>query len=340
MSSANAIRSVGDNDAAGRLFQAVGVFLRDQRLDPNPTNYTFAWHVLANPAGPLALAVNQLTDGGIRLTQKDIDSLGADVDTDTESATIEGLVARTQMKVETFVDLMGTLHEDTRGFGRDLQASAEAIAASRDRPQDGIALEEVARITASMIERVHVAETQLDSATREASGLREDLEAARKDARRDPLTGLPNRRAFAESFAAQINAGSQLCLAMCDIDHFKQVNDRFGHQVGDRVLKAIGDTMAKHSGGHLVSRYGGEEFAILFSGLTLEQADAMLTVAREATAGRFFRTRDGDSPVGHVTFSAGLIALREGEVQSDAFHRADRNLYAAKSAGRNCIVSN
>src|SRR3546814_1215796 len=91
---------------------------------------------------------------------------------------------------------------------------------------------------------------------------------ARADAQRDPLAQLPNRRVLEERYAIPTDAHAAICLAMCDIDHFKQVNDRFGHAVGDRVLRAIGTALDDICVDHLVARYGGEEFAVLFTGVS------------------------------------------------------------------------
>jgi diguanylate cyclase len=227
--------------------------------------------------------------------------------------------------------MVQAMRVETQGFGRDLAASAQAIRQSRDM----LGVDEVVRLTGAMIDRVHNAETRLEAATHEASELRAKLEEARDNARRDPLTDLPNRRAFEEAFAERTAAGEQLCIAVCDVDHFKLVNDRFGHAVGDRVLKAIGEALSKGCEGHLVARYGGEEFAVLFSAVEPEFARTILEEARETVAAKRYRLRESDEPLGAVTFSAGLTDAREDEMLGTVFGRADRLLYAAKGAGRN-----
>ncbi|MEI9850185.1 MAG: GGDEF domain-containing protein [Sphingomonas sp.] len=326
-------------DPARRLYDRIGEFLLGQRLDPEPANFTFAYHLLADPNGPLARAVHAMTDGGVRLTQRDIESLGCDIKPVPSGAAAsekaEGLVAQTQMQVEGFEDMVQAMRVETENFGRNLAASAEAI--TRSVASDPTRLDEVARITATMLERVRLAESRLESATREASDLRKKLEEARDNARRDPLTNLPNRRAFEEAYAAQSASGEKICLAVCDVDHFKSVNDRFGHSVGDRVLKAIAETLTHSCAGHLVARYGGEEFAVLFTGVEIDAARVTLETARATVASKRYRLRESDAPLGEVTFSAGLTrAVPEDSCQT-AFQRADALLYAAKEGGRNCL---
>lgn len=336
---ARASRTDEAGDAARQLYERIGTFLFDQRLEPSPANFAFAWHLLHDSDGPLAKAVEHLTEGGVRLTQRDIEALGCEPPANAAKARekVDGLVAKTQMQVEGFQDMVQAMRAETAGFGRDLAASADAIRRSGAGPT-GVALEEVSRITGAMLERVHRAESQLESATREASELRSALEEARDNARRDALTELPNRRAFEEAFSAQQVSGARLCIAVCDVDHFKSVNDRFGHSVGDRVLRTIAQALSEVCVGHLVARHGGEEFAILFSGIGIAKARDIMEHARSMVASKRYRLRESDLPIGEITFSAGLTRVHIGESLADSFSRADAKLYEAKHAGRNRII--
>lgn len=338
---ARAVRSDAGGEEGRALYERIGAFLIDQRLSPTPSNYAFVHRLFTEPDEALARAVELITERGVRITPRDIQMLTADqeaqeprvCDVDLNART-EGLVARTQMQVEGFADMVTAMRAETADFGRDLAASAEAMSIGTDQPT---AIDDVARITAAMLDRIRVAEDKLEMTTREANELREKLEEARDNARRDPLTQLPNRRAFEEAFAAQEAAGGQMCIAVCDIDHFKSVNDRFGHAVGDRVLRVIADALSLSCRGHLVTRYGGEEFAILFSNVPLETARTVLEHARETVQAKRYKLRDNDAPLGEITFSAGLTPVEFGEMHQTAFHRADRLLYLAKHQGRNQV---
>ncbi len=131
-------------DPARQLYDRIGRFLFDQRLEPSPANFAFAWHLLHDPDGVLAKAVANLTEGGVRLTQRDIESLGCEPPANAAKARekVDGLVAKTQMQVEGFQDMVQAMRAETAGFGRDLAASADAIRRSGDGPV-GVALEEV-----------------------------------------------------------------------------------------------------------------------------------------------------------------------------------------------------
>jgi diguanylate cyclase len=242
------------------------------------------------------------------------------------------------MQVEQFDDTLHEMRAETEDFGRALAASADAILrSSAELPMPGSPIEAVARITATMVERVQAAEAKLEKATRESAELREKLEEARDNARRDPLTGLVNRRAFEEAYAEKIAAGETLCLAVADIDHFKSVNDRFGHAVGDRVIKAIASALTVICEGQVVARYGGEEFVVLFSGVDPGVARETLERARLTIESKRYKLRENDQPLGAVTVSAGLICAMPDESAQSAFQRADALLYLAKGAGRNVI---
>ena len=203
MARASAARlAVVENDSI-RLFDCIRAFLTQHGLSPDPRHYAFAYRVMVDANGPLAKSVASLTDGGVRLSARDIESLGGEIGSLTVPGTAahpaDGLVAQTQMQVEGFTDMMHAIRAETQGFGRDLAASADAIRQSHDT----LGVEEVVRLTGEMLDRVQSTEAKLEAATNEASELRAKLEEARDNARRDPLTDLPNRRAFEEAFAAQ-----------------------------------------------------------------------------------------------------------------------------------------
>ena len=340
MDAARDTRLVAVEDRAEHVFDRIRAFLAMHRLSPDPIHYAFAYRVVCDPGGALALSVATLTEGGIRLSSRDVETLGGpgalngvpDIGPTATPAIADGLVAQTQMQVEGFTDMMRSIRAETEDFGRDLAASAHAI-------RSGASAEDVVRVTSVMLDRVQAAEARLAAATSEAEQLRTKLEEARGDARRDPLTDLPNRRAFEEAFAEHDSNGTAMCLAVCDVDRFKRVNDQFGHSVGDRVLKAIAEALGTACAGHMVARHGGEEFVVLFTDLDVAEAEATLNRAREIVGAKRYRLRESDEPLGAVTFSAGLTDAVPGESLGTTFGRADRLLYAAKAGGRNQILS-
>ncbi|MBB2172119.1 sensor domain-containing diguanylate cyclase [Gluconacetobacter asukensis] len=167
---------------------------------------------------------------------------------------------------------------------------------------------------------------------------RQIAEANEHAANTDELTGLPNRRAFFQTLHACLaQRTSKIAVAIFDLDHFKLVNDRYGHPVGDVVLRRVASTvLASVRDSDMVARIGGEEFAVLITDQNPEQA---ISLAR-----RLVRAVSSDSiaipsgPTLHVTISMGIANHQPGEEHAALIERADQALYAAKRGGRNRLM--
>ena len=184
----------------------------------------------------------------------------------------------------------------------------------------------------TMVQRLEKTQAQVNEQNKELSYL----------ATRDSLTGCLNRRAFTEQFELLFNAsvedGSELCCVMVDLDHFKQVNDNFGHATGDDVIKLLAEILkANTRKDDLVARYGGEEFCLVLPGMPLDVAVKVaerirLRVKDESTK----RYENGP----RVTASLGIANMHDNPTSpGNLNHLADEALYAAKQSGRNRVVS-
>jgi diguanylate cyclase len=173
----------------------------------------------------------------------------------------------------------------------------------------------------------------------EAERNRTTLEKHRYKALHDPLTELPNREAYNERIAAEFQRWRRykhpLTLAICDLDHFKKINDSLGHQAGDRVLKVISRSIAKRLRQvDFFGRYGGEEFVVIMPETNSEQACSVLEKIRIAIAETAFNYKGQPLP---ITLSMGITQFRDGDTIDSAFARADEALYSAKADGRNRV---
>lgn len=150
----------------------------------------------------------------------------------------------------------------------------------------------------------------------------------------DPLTGLLNRRAFENRAHALVQRGRQFALAMGDLDHFKRLNDTFGHEAGDRALRLFARVLRTSMRAEdLISRYGGEEFVIVFPGLSTEQAAGALTRMQEALLVAF-----AESSVPQFSVSYGVTDSDQALALDELCRIADTALFRAKRNGRNCVV--
>ncbi|MDH4559659.1 GGDEF domain-containing protein [Pseudomonas sp. BN411] len=173
----------------------------------------------------------------------------------------------------------------------------------------------------------------------EAKVFHDNLEVQRQKALQDPLTGLPNRAAWNERLeieqARQQRYGGDLLLAVIDIDHFKRINDGFGHLAGDKVLKIIAGELARRlRKTDFIARFGGEEFVLLLPSTPVEGGKQLLENLRAAIEACPFHFK-GERV--SITLSAGLTTLMAGEPSDVAFQRADQALYRAKHQGRNRV---
>ena len=173
----------------------------------------------------------------------------------------------------------------------------------------------------------------------EAQGYREHLEEQRQKALIDPLTGLPNRAAWSERLDHEISQwqqhGSTLLLAMLDLDHFKRINDNYGHLAGDKVLKIIASVLRKRlRGTDFIARFGGEEFVLLMPGTVPATGAKLLENLRASIEACPFHFKG--EPV-TITVSMGMTAFKPGEHSDMVLKRADQALYRAKHAGRNRV---
>ncbi|HEX5283919.1 MAG TPA: GGDEF domain-containing protein [Bryocella sp.] len=162
------------------------------------------------------------------------------------------------------------------------------------------------------------------------------IEELRGRAMEDPLTRLLNRRGFEEAARKQIAKAKGTCfsIAVCDIDHFKAINDSCGHMEGDAVLVKVAELLRENlRRGDEVARFGGEEFVMLLSDIHREDARELIERLRRSIAATRFGT--GNLRQRRITASFGIAEYRVGEDLADAIRRADKLLYAAKRNGRN-----
>jgi diguanylate cyclase (GGDEF)-like protein len=177
------------------------------------------------------------------------------------------------------------------------------------------------------------------------------LEESHRLAFRDPLTGLPGRRALEERLRS---LGSRFVIAMVDVDHFKKVNDAHGHDIGDQVLKLIAARLAGVGGGGIAYRYGGEEFSVLFPGADLEDVLPYIEALRASieryrmavrapdrpkSAEDGAKRRGAGAPDKHLSVTVSIGACASGRVRTpvQVIRAADEALYRAKQSGRNKV---
>jgi diguanylate cyclase len=198
--------------------------------------------------------------------------------------------------------------------------------------------------TRAMEQRTKSLEGELQASSQQVTDLRCKLDDVRKESMTDPLTNIANRKAFDEAVCAAVAAiakeGEEVSLLMCDIDHFKNFNDSWGHQTGDQVLRLVASCLAENvKGRDTAARYGGEEFAVLLRGVGLDAATRIAEQIRSTVEVRRLVKKSSGEVLGTITLSIGVAQFAPGEAVDAVIRRADACLYGAKHAGRNLVIN-
>ncbi|MEI8608528.1 GGDEF domain-containing protein [Enterovibrio norvegicus] len=173
----------------------------------------------------------------------------------------------------------------------------------------------------------------------EIDQLKQQLEDYRKQATHDALTGCLNRRAFDIALAEHVSNNNGVCLIMVDIDHFKLFNDEFGHQMGDSVLKIVANKLEQNMQEvATVYRFGGEEFSVLVTDVSIKGAWLIAEKTRKALERLSVTDKRSGQKINSITASFGIAALETGEESASLLARADALLYKAKENGRNRVM--
>jgi diguanylate cyclase len=248
--------------------------------------------------------------------------------------------------IATFIDRIGAMSEDADGYHARIGAYSEQIGQAHDIGELGAVIEgltgdmdRMRQALRSSHGELNQARAQAESAELRIHALEKELEQVSNLVREDQLTGALNRRGMDEAFNRELARADRLeapmSVSLLDLDHFKKLNDSYGHQAGDEALKHLTRVVRELlRPTDTLARYGGEEFLILLPNTDLEEAERIMKrLQRELT--RQFFLHDNEKVL--ITFSAGVAERTHEETQADLTARVDAAMYRAKSAGRNRV---
>lgn len=316
-----------------KVYTEVGDFIFDNRLDPTPNNYDLAFQFrMANNARLVASIRREIDETGA-LDADAAERIFAEYGGPISAEALTRFAERIEAQAEGLTSIAHQSADDAKDFSTALEREVSA----------GGEVATIVGLTQAMVARTRHAEAQLLHARKQLTGLRSSLVDARRAADVDPLTDLPNRRAFKRDMEVLIDkaraSGKPLSVGFCDIDHFKRFNDLHGHETGDRVLRYVAATLAKaFTARGLVGRFGGEEFVVVLPGLAIEEAQKAIDATRLKLSERHLFAVADHAALGKISFSAGVTAMADGDGSTELLRRADEALYRAKAAGRNCVI--
>lgn len=249
-----------------------------------------------------------------------------------------------QAEVGKLLSLLRQHAEANENFSNVLERAKEELHESLKTEQVRIIISYLMIENEKMKGRTSNLQASLETSQRQIEKLKTNLATAEAQGLSDPLTGLKNRRGFDVVLAAQLagarDGGRPLSLIIADIDHFKSINDRYGHPAGDDVLKWFAKVLSSNvKGRDTVARYGGEEFAIVLPATPLENAAKIASQIKAQLDSQFWQKPGAPNTLLRVTASFGVAELVSGEGTSALVARADAKLYAAKQAGRNRVAA-
>ena len=332
----------GKEESAEYLRRALPL-MSNQNAALHPISYAVWYEYVAGMNATLQHAIDKLLDRRAPLDERDISALFERHIADLDSDAASGIVAGFQKILGEIAHSTGVAVQDADTFG-DLLQKLSHDCESRNGVID---LKMLLAGTQVMQTSIATLKTRLETSQLEIDRLHKEVARARDASLVDGLTGLVNRRGFDQKLAdclADTAAPAQTlhqgpCLLMCDIDHFKQINDTYGHLFGDKVIRAVAAVIKENvKGRDIAARYGGEEFVVLLPETSLQGAQALAEQIRHAIEKGRIRRGSSEEAVARVTLSLGVARYQPGEAPATFIERADRALYLSKQNGRNRVT--
>jgi diguanylate cyclase len=314
-----------------------------ENLPPSPENYALFFCYFANRIPDLNMSIDELTKQFGSVPQEQCNNLyTAHLGVEAERKALEKANAVLDGEMQKIMTLVDQTHQGTDRFGKTLDSFTGHLNAPPDLDRLKLVVGKVAQETKMIAEQNMRLQTQLSQSTQQMAELRYNLDKVRQEALIDTLTEVGNRKSFDAQIKKlseeAVESATPLCLLMIDIDYFKKFNDSYGHLVGDQVLKLVGKTLLESvKGRDVVSRYGGEEFAVLLPQTVLDTAVYVADQLRKTVGSKKITRRSTNESLGAITLSIGVAQWQPEESLTALIERADKGLYQAKQTGRNRV---
>ncbi|PTM95176.1 GGDEF domain-containing protein [Mycoplana dimorpha] len=312
--------------------------MRIMGIAPIPRNYELFYEAYIGSSPQLTREVAAL---GSKATQEELDAIGAKHFGHHRAEAIDGAHTKMVSQLDALLHLLKQEQSSLESYNRLLDETYSRINDKNHASAEIIrsAINVLSAATGDTITQGKEMVENVAQKSREMDLVRRELDEYKRIANTDSLTQLSNRRAFDDKLAAIYNnpmLHGVTALVLADIDHFKKINDTYGHPVGDKILASVGSIIrASVRKDVFLARTGGEEFALIVEGNTLDEVVAMAERVRIALEHTPFKNSRTGVNYGRVTISLGLCMASDAESPSELYSKADIALYCAKNGGRN-----
>ncbi|MBN8530659.1 MAG: diguanylate cyclase [Alphaproteobacteria bacterium] len=330
-------------EKAAKVFKLVIPLMTQHRVPVTPPNYSVWYDYVTGRNKDLIMEIDRVIQQKLPFDTAKNDELFTEfVAARAERQTLQDTSTRATRLLDEMAMLMTDVGDENKQYGAEVAAHAEKLTEAQDPGKMKDLMRELLEGAKRLREKSEQMDQRLASSRDEVEQLRRDMDKITKEAERDFLTGVSNRKSFDKALTRQLAAsqesGVPFCLLMADVDHFKQYNDNWGHLLGDEVLKVVAKSMVDSvKGKDVVSRFGGEEFAVILPNTPLQGGLVVAEQIRDTIAGSDLRRRDTGAMCGNVTISIGVAAFRKGDTPESIIKRADKALYRSKADGRNRV---
>jgi diguanylate cyclase len=333
-----------DRNRAGEYLRLALGYLVKYNQPASPVNYTVWYEYVSGKNPKLKKTIDSAIASATPLTSKNMEILYQKFVADGDRIVISKLLTKINLMLREITGHVLETEGDLSDHGNALRTLSEEILEVQDfegakRIVDLMVLETKALITSgsTLQKRMKISSADLQQLYRE-------LEKSQQEAHTDALTGLINRRGLEKRFELERIRAKQnnlpFSVIMIDIDHFKRINDTYGHLVGDSLLRGI-STILKNQlrRKDIAARYGGEEFLILLPESDLAGAAAVAGKIQKGLSTKEWKLKESGESMGTITVSMGISIYAMNESGDTMIKRADDALFMAKRAGRNRVVT-
>lgn len=334
-----------DFERASGFANAAFALLKRTQIPPFPVYFELFYTYATGANEQLNADVNELLSRGGPIPLEDASLLcEKHLDIKDMDAKLREMSAVMVRKIDDVNDAIGHAMVTANSYSGSLQQASGDLAGGIDEDALKLLSSRLLKETRRMQDMNRRLEMELENSKDDISLLQRDLDEVRKETVLDPLTRIPNRKGLDEQLAIEVTQANStdlpLSLLVLDIDHFKAFNDTYGHLTGDQVLRLVAQVLkANLRSRDMPARFGGEEFVAILPETDINAAITIAERIRQAVQSKELLKRSTNEKLGRITLSVGVAQFRQGDTPVTLMDRADKSLYAAKSSGRNQVVS-